>query len=167
MVYEILGNVPQGYVHKQRKVWSAGLVTAPSLVLKLYDMYVDGTPPHDIAFIRQSKEFLKKEIRQGKIEPYLGLGFVILSEDMLNVARWDTKYPVVIKNQIYGYGQGLLGAPDLDTAKPLDIRSEGAFCIWELGIVNHEKNAWKRYLKSKRSEADKMQYLDSVIEGPL
>jgi hypothetical protein len=112
--------------------------------------------------VGSAKKLLEQEIDKKRIEPLIGLGFAILSEDMLNVARWDTEYPIVIKNQVYGYKKN-----DLRTAELLDIGNAGSFCIWELGIVDHEKNAWKRYLESERTERDKERYLDSMIEGDL
>ncbi len=58
---------------------------------------------------------------------------------MLNVARWDTEYPIVVKNQIYGF-EG-----SINSAGPLDINNVGSFCVWELGIVGHEKKHGKDF----------------------
>ena len=161
MVYENVGNVSEIYVHIPREVRPHGLVTHPSLVLKLYELHKQDRPLRK-NLIPHSREFLLGEIEKGNIMPFLGLGFAILSEDMLNVARWNTAYPIVLNNQIYEYEDG-----DLSTARPLDIRNAGAFCIWELGIVNHERIQWKSYLESRRTEEDKIKYLQSTLEGIL
>jgi hypothetical protein len=41
----------------------------------------------------------------------------------------------------------------------------GTFCVWELGVVWHEKQAWVRFLNSSRGEADLQRYLDDRYEG--
>ncbi len=162
-----IGNL--AYEHEPKKVMPAGLITSPSLVLKLYDLFTEQTKPNPI---EETKTFLKKEILEKKINPLTGMGFAILSKDILNVARWDTKYPIVLKNQIYGYGFNNSDEMDNRNYTPidyfdLDINKEGCFCIWELGIVNHEMKAWKAFLKSSRTESDKREYLESKIAGKL
>jgi len=157
--YGNIGNVREDYKHQPRTVRPQGLVTTPSLVLKLYSMAKDMHPTNRT--IRDTGKLLERDIAEGKIEPLTGLGFAILSEDMLNVARWDTEYPIVVKNQIYGF-EG-----SINSAQLLDINKVGSFCIWELGIVGHEKEAWKRFLDSQRGEAEKHQYLTDIIEGNL
>lgn len=39
------------------------------------------------------------------------------------------------------------------------------FCVWELGAVWAEQQAWKRYLLSTRDEAAKQAFLDDRFEG--
>lgn len=38
-------------------------------------------------------------------------------------------------------------------------------CVWELGVVCHERLAWHRYLFSTRTEADKRVWLDDRYAG--
>ncbi|MDP3990370.1 MAG: hypothetical protein Q8Q01_04145 [archaeon] len=158
MAYEHLANLPDRYGLGEKDVQFDGLVTDPSLVLKQYQIY--DSVPLDSSLVKDSKKFLKGEISAGRINPYLGLGFAILSKDMFNVARWDTTHPIVLQNQIYSFNNG-----DLGNAHLLDIREIGTFCIWELGIVNHEREAWFDYLVSLRREQDKKNYLDSVVRS--
>ncbi|HLD48794.1 MAG TPA: hypothetical protein VJB11_00350 [archaeon] len=153
-------DIPDDYELVQRESTRTGIVICSSIILKFYDMHKTGNAP-DAKLIDESQTFLLNEIKKGNIEPYLGLGFAILSEDMLNVTRWDSEYPIVLKNQIYGYKK------DFESAELLDIRDVGSFCIYELGIVNHERNAWKKYLESKRRGIDKSKYLNSFFEGLL
>lgn len=160
MVCKNLGKIPEGYKHKQHEVYPVGLITSPELVLKFYELYVKGKPLRE-SLIKQGKDFLKFEIKDKKINPHSGLGFAILSEDALNVARWDNKTPILLKNQVYSYKR------NLNTAELLDISKDGPFCIWELGIVNHERKEWEKYLSSNYDESDKIKYLSSTIEGLL
>jgi len=137
-----------------------GLIGDSSLVLKLYNMYSQ----HGKNPVEESKEFLKEKIKRGEIEALSGLGFAILSKDMLNINRWDWRYPIVVKNEIWEYDPkiGLLG-----TIERVNINETGPYCVWELGIVNHEKNAWLKYLDSKMMEEDKIRYINDFIEGDL
>jgi len=155
---EQLGNI-KNYKHEPRTARAQGLVTNPKLVLKLYSMAKSLHPTERTIYY--TGKILENKIDEGEIKPLIGLGFAILSEDMLNVARWDTEYPIVLKNQIYGFERSV------DSLEPLNINDVGSFCIWELGIINHEKEAWKKYLQSEKSELDKEGYIKNFIEGKL
>src|SRR3989344_1199900 len=155
--YSRIGNLTQ-YQHEPRIVRNQSLVATPDLVLKLYLMARDEYSVPN--FVHDAEKLLKKKIEEGEITPLTGLGFAILSDDMLNVTRWDTKYPIVVRNKIYGFEEG-----NVDSSQPLDINEVGSFCIWELGIVSHEKEAWKRFLTSQRKESDKRKYLQDIILG--
>ncbi len=161
--YSKFGRVPEWFELERMQVTPVTMVREPTLVLKVYRMLPEhGTSYIDI-FERQAyRDFLKREIKEGNIEPYLGLGFAIFSEDIVNVAMWDSTYPIVLQNQLYRYENG-----NISTAKPLDIREDGSFCVHELGIVNHERNAWVEYLRSPKAEKDVKRYLSNVVEGPL
>ena len=41
------------------------------------------------------------------------------------------------------------------------------FCVWELGAVCHERQAWSEYLRSPRDEAARRAYLGSTYEGEV
>lgn len=41
------------------------------------------------------------------------------------------------------------------------------FCVWELGVVAHERLAWSAYLSSERDAAARRTYLGDVYEGPV
>ena len=156
-----LGNF-KDYAHRPRKVASAGFCHGKGLLLKLYDMYIPGAPGSPIT---AANEFLREEIERGRLTPLSGLGFAIISKDMINAVRWDDKYPIVMNNQIYEYNPEELVARA--TAKKLDVNQCGSFCVWEAGIVAHEKDAWIRYLAAGRSQEDKEDYLNDFINGSL
>ncbi len=42
----------------------------------------------------------------------------------------------------------------------------GTFCVWELAVVWHEQQAWKRYLLSARDEAARLTYQRDCYRGP-
>ena len=138
------------------------LIITQKLILKSYDMFTEN--PSDKRTIKNMEEFLIKEINNKNLSPRIGLGFTILSKDMLNVVRWDDKYPIVAVNNLYEFPKE---NRNIMEAKPLIVDDFGAYCIWELGIVNYEKNLWKEYLNSKRTKRDKIKYLYNSIEGNL
>lgn len=37
------------------------------------------------------------------------------------------------------------------------------YCVWEMGIVYHESQAWKRYLGSARKESHRLEYLNDFV----
>ena len=39
------------------------------------------------------------------------------------------------------------------------------FCVWELGVVCHEREAWTRYLVSSQDEAARHAYLEDSVSG--
>lgn len=150
---EQVGNVEEDYEHKPMTVRFHGRVTRPFLVLKLYSMFESKyiTNRDTIsAGASEARRALNSAIYHGEIKPLSGLGFAVLSEEGLNVARWDRERPSVLKNQIYGDGS-------------LDITADG----WGSSIIYHERNAWFRYLASERTKYYKDKYLDDVIEGQL
>jgi len=161
MKLDNLGNFEE-FNNPKRFVEPTEFIATPKLILKGYDMYTEN--PSEIETIVQMENFLKQEIEKGKIDPKIGIGFVILSKDMLNVVRWDNKYPIVAVNSLYEFPEE---NRDIMNARPLIVDDFGAYCIWELGIVNHEKEVWKEYLNSKRTEEDKIKYLHNFIRGEL
>ncbi|MGV2452351.1 UNVERIFIED_CONTAM: hypothetical protein POZ17_19255 [Ralstonia mannitolilytica] len=41
------------------------------------------------------------------------------------------------------------------------------YCVWEMGIVYHESQSWKKYLGSGREDKDKETYLNHFFEGEV
>ena len=50
---------------------------------------------------------------------------------------------------------------------PYKTTHRGTYCVWELGAVWHEQQAWRRYLLSQRDEAAKRVYLADHYRGPV
>jgi hypothetical protein len=157
-----LGNVRQGFRNPDRFATPCGLLMTPKLILKKYDMHFAEYP--DEIRVEGMERFLSKEIEKGKVSPRIGLGFAIFSKDMINVVRWDDKYPIVAVNNLYEFLD-----MDKEYLKPakLDVDNSGAYCVWELGIMEHEKKAWMKYLNSKFTEKDKMNYILNFAQGRL
>ena len=50
---------------------------------------------------------------------------------------------------------------------PREHRHKGAYCVWELGPVWHEKEAWVRFLNSQRDDAAERVYLEDRFAGTV
>jgi hypothetical protein len=114
----------------------------------------------------EAREFLLGEIASGRLGQTGELGFVIL-HDCGDVAfllvstwrnsneLWETAYVKQADNGI-GFGPfeiGGLHKPD--------------FCVWELGAVAHEAQAWSRYLGSARDEHAREDYFFDMFSGMI
>lgn len=99
-------------------------------------------------------------------EEYLGeLGFVILHRCgpefyFLLVATWQNNNEVW--ESVFAKRSD---AEDDFSPFTFETHHRGTFCVWELGIVNHEKDAWKRFLLSERSQEDREAYLNDLYYG--
>lgn len=162
MSWKDVGYIEGEFDNPLRKARMTGLIITPKLTLKGYDMYTK--EPSTNKTINKMEQFLIKEIEQNKIDPKIGFGFVILSKDMLNISRWDNEYPIVIVNSLYQFSEE---SKNIHEAEKLSVDEFGPYCLWELGIVNHERKAWLKYLNSARQKKDKINYLHSQIEGRL
>lgn len=158
-----VGNFP-GYVHERRFAKSIGHieVASPAVVLKFYHMTAEGNPANFRETEEKAKRFVRDEVTNGRIERLSGLGFAILSDEMLNVAVWGAKnFPYVPLNHLYQFDTGFT------EIREVDIREYGAFSAWEKGIDAHEAGAWMRFLASPREYDDKVVYVHDIITGEL
>jgi hypothetical protein len=53
----------------------------------------------------------------------------------------------------------------LGNVVPDETIHRGTFCVWELGAVWHERQAWVRFLSSQRDEAAKLAYINDRFSG--
>lgn len=164
---ESLGNIPKSYANPQRAVRFEGYVIPrkenqdPKAIFKFYDMVIRGEKtPREL--VVDAKKFLENEVNKKVILPHLGMGFAILSRNTLNAALWDKSEPIVPVNYLYEFEHN-----NFNTATKVDINKKGAFCMWELEIVNHEKEAWKKYFYSDRKNIYKLAWTTDTIQGDL
>lgn len=50
---------------------------------------------------------------------------------------------------------------------PLEGSHRPTFCVWELGAVAHEREAWARFLRSPRDRDARLDYLRDAYEGTV
>jgi len=166
LIYDFrnVGNIDKKFRTAGKRVIPVSLLTNPALVLKMYSM-IDSSEKkftnEKLDVVYDLQDFIEKEICEARIKPCSGLGFAIASDEYLNVAVWDKDCPIILRNWLYEFKNN-----DVKAIRPVNLK-EGAFCIYELGIVNHEKNAWKEYLDSKRKDSDKSKYATNTFKGVL
>jgi hypothetical protein len=155
-------SVGAGYAHRDKFIQPKQRLSIGGRRLKWYDIATPeaGTPP---AIHLMARGFLEK---QGGLDQLGDLGFVILhrcGEDFyfLIVCSWRGN------NEIWE----TVFAKDKDDAGFRDWSRPGphlpTFCVWEMGVVAHESQAWIRYLRSKRDEAAIQTWLSDQIEGAV
>ncbi|QBD79442.1 hypothetical protein EPA93_27035 [Ktedonosporobacter rubrisoli] len=154
-----IGNVvPEGYTYYEKQVTSGEDLNLPNVYLKWYDIsHPDKRISQEQA--EESRAFVKTEIVEARLLINGELGFAILhhcgSALLLLLTTWRNTNEMW--ESVY--------AKDLTQAggyKPILFADEhrATYCVWELGPVWHERQAWVRYLRSSRDEKAKHAYLN-------
>lgn len=128
--------------------------TDPSLILKFYVMHEKG---NDISEgdIREAADFL--QYKYNTETDLAGLGFAVMSSEMLNICRWHNQNTDVIVPAVYLLDKGVY------EWQKADVNKVGAFCSGEKRVYDHENNAWLKYLNSEKTQADKLNYLIDTL----
>ena len=159
-----LGNVvPDGYSYYEKIVRPGEGLRLPNAYLKWYDLY-----PSDAEIteeqVRECRAFLEAEARAGRLNLQDELGFVILHRagPMLLLLLTTWRNTNEMWESIY-----LKEAGKPESYRQMEFESEhvGTYCVWELGIVWHERDAWVRFLSSKRDYEAKLEYLNDRFSG--
>ena len=50
---------------------------------------------------------------------------------------------------------------------PLEGAHRPTFCVWELGVVAHERDAWARFLRSPRDRDARLDFLRDTYAGAV
>jgi hypothetical protein len=157
--------VTSEYVHVEKIATSEPSLALEGTILKWYDIAPDETPvPLAI------RALARRNLRDASHDRTLGelgdLGFVILhrcgeSFYFLLVSSWRND------NELWE----TVWAKDADDVFFRPWPTEGThrptFCVWELGAVSHERDAWARFLRSSRDEAASKAYLRDCYSGAV
>ena len=157
------GNIPSEYKHIPKLAVPGEDVLLADGYLKWYDVRAEqAVIPAEVR--TEARQFLQSESESGRLKLGGDLGFVIFhlcgeSFYFLIVLTWrnqnelwETLYAQDLK---HGGGFGLV---------PQGTHLE-VICVWELGAVVHERQAWTEYLTSARDEEAKHAYLRSRFSG--
>ena len=158
---ERLGNVvPDGYSYSQKLVIPGKDISLPGAYLKWYDVR---RPDVEFAreLVEESRAFVAAEVERLKIQDELG--FVLLHDckpTLLLIMTWRNI------NEIWetAYAKNMTQAAGYQPI-PYETIHRGTFCVWELGAVWHERQAWVRFLSSQRDEAAKLAYINDRFSG--
>lgn len=157
--------VPEGYDYYKKVITPGDDLILPNAYLKWYDLYPKDTP----ITAEQSAEtraFIAAEAEAGRLVLNGDLGFVILHRAgtvlllLFNVWRntneiWEAVY--------------VQEAETNGTYQPITFETspKATYCVWELGAVWHERNAWVRFLSSKRDDTSKLAYIKDRFVGSV
>lgn len=160
---EQVGNVTSTYRHVGKLIKPAPGITLGAAQLKWYDIArPEAGLPEEVH--ANARDFLQEEATSQSLSLGAELGFVILHRCgeafyFLIVCTWRNDNEVwetvyAKENETVGFKSFVRRGPHLPT-----------FCVWELGAVWHEQQAWSRYLVSPRNTGAKQFYLQDSYAG--
>ena len=159
--------VDGAYRHVAKHARTASSIGLGDALLKWYDVAPpdDPVPPEVQALARRA---LDDAVQVGELQLGDGLGFVILHRcgsagfHFLLVGTW--------RNENELWETVWAKHDDADPGLHPWVVEEGhrpTFCVWELGVVAHERLAWAAYVGSERAAAARRAYVGDVFEGPV
>lgn len=158
------GAVTADYRHEPKVAEPQPSIMLREATLKWYDIApLDSPVP--LAVRALARRCLRDAAKAGTLGIDDGLGFVILhrcGEEFyfLLVCTWRND------NELWESVWARDGAADVFFRPwPIAGTHRPTFCVWELGVVAHEREAWVRYLHSERTEAGRQAYLKDSCSG--
>ena len=160
-----LGNVPDTYVHEWRVAEPMEALVLPGTVFKWYHVHRVGVPvPAEMD--AEAREAIASAIADGDWRPEYGLNFALI--------HVSTTHAFLIAGVWRGHQELWARIYDKQLAPPIPFtriamnpEDNPAACVWELGVICHERMAWHRYLFSGRTEADKRAWLADTYTGQV
>lgn len=161
---EHAASVTDGYRHVEKVVTSEPSLALDGTILKWYEIARDEAPV-PLAIRVLARRNLRDACRDGALGVLGELGFVILhrcgeSFYFLLVCTWRNE------NELWETVWAKDGEGDVFFRPwPVEGEHRPTFCVWELGAVCHEREAWSEYLSSGRDDRARTIYLRSTYEG--
>jgi hypothetical protein len=159
-------SVADAYVHRDKWIVRGEPLSLAGTRLKWYGVALRETPvePPVAALAR---DHLAREAESGALNLRGDLGFVILHRCgaefyFLIVNTWANENE--IWEQVFAKENARAEA---FTLFPRTGPQLPTYCVWELGAVLHEQQAWRRYLYSARDEDAKRAYLADQYQGAV
>ena len=157
-------NVRTGYRHYAKVIAPGEPHVLPDALLKWYQIGFEHRsvqPELD----ESAREFLTEHLDAGTLALDNELGFVILHDCgdvvFLIVGTWrgsNELWETVYAMDIFAGGE--FEPVAMGTHRP-------TFCVWEMGAVWHESQAWSRYLYSPRGYSDRETWLADSYAGTI
>ncbi len=159
----VMGSVDPSYQHIRKLVEAGAGLSVPGAELKWYDLRRAEAEMGPEAR-EQARKFVAAEAEAGTLACDDELGFVILHQVgdayLLLVMVWRNENELW-ETIYFNTGEGF---QRIDFPGVL----KGTYCVWELGIVAHEQQAWIRYLFSNRDEKARTEYLhDRLVQAEV
>ena len=156
--------VGASYRHVSKTAQPGQSAALGNTLLKWYEIAPDGEPvPPSVSDL--ARLGLADAARLGELRLGGELGFVILHRCgggfyFLLVSTWQND------NELWETVWAKSGESDvLFRPWPTEGAHRPTFCVWELGAVVHEREAWTRYLLSPRDERARDAYLRDSYSG--
>jgi hypothetical protein len=154
------------YLHASKTIEPAPTIVLGDTVLKWYDIALWEEPvPPDLRVLARGT--LRAAAESGAFDLDDDLGFVILhrcgeSFYFLIVTTWRNE------NELWQTVWAKTG-DDEHAFRPWPIEGthRPTFCVWELGAVWHEQQAWSRFLRSDRGQGARDAYLRDTFAGEV
>jgi hypothetical protein len=159
------GNLPAAYTHEWRVAEPKEPLVLPNAVFKWYHVHRDGVAIPD-AMEAEARTEIADAMARGAWTPEYGLNFALIhlstTHAFLLAGVWRGHQE--LWERVY-YKELASNAPftRIDTSGE-DVPSA---CVWEFGVVCHERMAWIRYLFTGRTEADKQAWLADTYTGQV
>jgi len=133
------------------------------VLLKVYTMMPKGELNLQPDRYKEIEDNIAEKVLDRKIKPLLGLGFLIISDGIVNNCIWGGEFPFLLNQNVYSFSpKAKTGNLNLEK---LSLAKSGTFCCWEGEIVGFESNAWRQYLNSPQKYSDMDKYLGTKFEG--
>lgn len=161
---EQVSEVRPDYQHVSKLVRPEPSLALRHAVLKWYDI-APADAPVPLAIRALARRNLRDASKSGALGLSGDLGFVILHRCgevfyFLLVSTWCND------NELWETVWAKDGDGEVRFRPwPIEGTHRPTFCVWELGAVWHEQQAWSAYLRSDRDEAAKQKYLRDSYEG--
>jgi hypothetical protein len=157
--------VDTAYLHAAKAVRPGPVIALGDSLFKWHDIGPAAGPvPSDVQVLARGT--LHAAAESGALDLDDELGFVILhrcGEDFyfLLVCTWRNE------NELW---ETVWAKSDDDVTFrpwPTDGTHRPTFCVWELGAVWHEQQAWSRFLRSERDADAREAYLEDAFAGEV
>jgi hypothetical protein len=158
--------VRPGYRHISKLIRPEARLTLGEVVLKWYDIAPDEAPV-PLAVRALARRNLRDGAKSGKLALSGELGFAILhrcgeSFYFLLACTWQNDNELWETVWAKDGGEAIAFRP-----WPIEGTHRPTYCVWELGAVWHEQQAWSRYLRTPRDEGAKQVYLRDSFAGSV
>lgn len=159
---DLFRNVAPAYKHYPKIVTPVPAACADGVYLKWYTVNVPDRA-YAAAEIAHAQQFMLGEIARGSLALKHEVGFVVQhrvsSADFYYVCSW------VDNNELWEtHYYRPFGADSAFTVGRHDTKFP-TFCVWVLGVVHHETQAWTRYLDSARDAPAQAAYCADQYSG--
>jgi hypothetical protein len=148
-----LGNVPPAYRHEWRVATPKAPLILPNAVFKWHHVHREGVVVPEV-MDADARAIVADAMADGAWDPSYGLNVALLhvstEHAFLIAGVWRGHQELWARH----YVKELAGDGPFTRIDPSGHDAPPA-CVWELGVICHERMAWSRYLFSDRTDAAK------------